>query len=81
MEITYSEEFQEDYRKIKDGSLRAKILKQIKKLEENPDSVKPLMYELKGNRSLRVHPFRIIYRIEQDKVIVLCFEHRKDVYR
>jgi len=39
-----------------------------------------LKYELKNHRSVRVSPFRIIYRLEGDKIIINCFDHRKDVY-
>jgi mRNA-degrading endonuclease RelE of RelBE toxin-antitoxin system len=53
---------------------------QIKKLAEVPESGKPLRYEPKVHRTLRVAPFRIIYRIEKDAIIINCFDHEKDVY-
>jgi addiction module RelE/StbE family toxin len=81
MEIIFSEEFQKDFSKIKDKSTRIKIIKHLKKLEQLPESGKPLQYELKGHRSVRVPPFRIIYRIESNKIIINCFDHRKDVYQ
>ena len=81
MEIIFSEEFKKDFKKIKDKSIRLKLIKHIKKLGELPDSGKPLKYELKNHRSVRIPPFRIIYRLEKDKIIINCFDHRRDVYK
>ncbi len=81
MEIIFSDEFRKDYRRIKDGKLREKIIKAIKKLETLPHSGKPLRYNLRGYRRLVVKPFRIVYRIERERIIINCFEHRKKVYR
>jgi len=80
MEIIFSEEFKKEFKKIKDKTTRIKIIKQLKKLAGVPESGKPLKYNLKNHRSIRVAPFRIIYRIEQDKLIINCFDHRRDVY-
>jgi mRNA interferase RelE/StbE len=42
---------------------------------------KPLRYSLKGHRRLRVGDYRILYRIEEDDVvIVLAIKHPKDIY-
>ena len=87
MQIIFSEEFNKDFKKIKDKSTRIRVinhLKQfnhLKKLKQLPESGKPLQYNLKGHRSMKIPPFRIIYRIEQDKIIINCFDHRKDVYK
>ena len=80
MIILFSDEFREEFRKIKDKTTRLRIIKQIKKLEKQPEAGKPLKHELKNHRSLRIPPFRLIYRIEDDKIIINCFDHRKDVY-
>lgn len=81
MQIIFSEEFKNDFKKIKDKSTRIRIINHLKKLEQLPEFGKPLQYNLKGHRSIRVQPFRIIYRIEQDKIIINCFDHRKEVYK
>ena len=81
MEIIFSEEFKKEFIKIKDQTTRLRIIKQIKKIKQLPESGKPLQHNLKGHRSLRIPPFRIIYRIEQDKIIINCFDHRKEVYK
>ena len=80
MQIIFSDEFKKEFRKIKDKSTRLKIIKQLKKLEQVSESGKPLRYDLKGHRTVRVAPFRIIYRIEKDSIIINCFDNRKDVY-
>ena len=80
MEIIFSDDFKKDFSKIKDQALRLRIIKQIKKISQNPASGKPLRFDLKGHRTLRIPPFRIIYRLEKDRVIINCFDHRKDVY-
>ena len=81
MEIVFSEEFKKDFKKIKDKSIRLKLIKHIKKLGDLPDSGKPLKYKLKNHRSIRIPPFRIVYRLEKDKIIINCFDHRKNIYK
>jgi addiction module RelE/StbE family toxin len=81
MQILFSEEFKKDFQRIKDKSTRIKVINHIKRLELLPSSGKPLQYNLKGHRSIRVPPFRIIYRIDKDRIIINCFDHRKDVYK
>jgi addiction module RelE/StbE family toxin len=80
MQIIFSDEFKNDFQKIKDKTTRLRVIKQLKKLETLPEVGKPLKYGLKGHRSIKIPPFRIIYRLEQDKIIVNCFDHRKEVY-
>ena len=43
---------------------------------------KPLRYDLRGLRSLRVSTYRVLYRIEITTmtVTIVAIEHRKDVY-
>jgi addiction module RelE/StbE family toxin len=81
MKILFSESFKKDYKKIKDISLRKKIIKAISKLPDSPELGKPLKYCYKGNRRLRVDPFRIFYRLEGDIIRITNFEHRKKAYR
>ncbi len=80
MQIIFSKEFEKDFKKIKDKTTRLRIVKQIKKLKDIPTSGKPLRYGLKNHRSVKIPPFRIIYRLEKDKIIINCFDHRKEVY-
>ena len=80
MEIIFSDEFRKDFKKIKDESTRIKIIKQLKKLEHDPEAGKPLKYDFKNHRSLRVPPFRLIYKIENGRIIINCFDNRSNVY-
>ncbi len=53
-------------------------------LVEKPHVVgKPLERELAGYRSARRGPYRVIYRIDEEKYVVqvVRIEHRADVYR
>jgi len=43
-------------------------VKQIKKIIANPDVGKPLEYALKGERTVYVPPFRIIYAFKECKM-------------
>lgn len=81
MQIIFSDEFRKEFKRIKDKQTRLKLIKHLKKLEQLPESGKPLQYKLKGHRSIRIPPFRIIYRIEKDSIIINCFDHRKDIYK
>ena len=80
LNMLFSEEFKKEFKKIRIKDTRLKIIKQLKKLEPVPESGKPLRYNLKGHRTIRIVPFRIIYRIEKESIIINCFDHRKDVY-
>ncbi|MBI4167704.1 MAG: type II toxin-antitoxin system RelE/ParE family toxin [Candidatus Aenigmarchaeota archaeon] len=78
--IVHTENFEKDVRKIKDKLVKEKLEKQIKKIIENPDAGKPLRYNLRGEWAVRVKPYRLIYKINGDRIILLRFEHRKEVY-
>jgi mRNA-degrading endonuclease RelE of RelBE toxin-antitoxin system len=79
-EIVYTSKFERDVRKIRDGSLKERLEKQIRKIAEEPDLGKPLRHGLKGERTIRVAPCRLLYAVQGEKLILLRFEHRKDVY-
>jgi len=80
MEIIFSLEFKKQYNKVRDKSLREKLIKHISKLKQDPSSGKPLKHELKNSRSIRMPPFRIIYKIENNKIIIVTFGNREDIY-
>lgn len=44
---------------------------------------KPMMFELEGTYSARRGPYRIVYEIKEERVVVLVLRvrHRADVYR
>ena len=75
-----TEKFEKEFKKIKDWGLKEKLKKQITKITENPNFGKPLRYGLKGEWTVYVKPYRLIYAVEGDKLILLRFEHRNHVY-
>jgi mRNA interferase RelE/StbE len=82
--IEYDVSIEEKLRSLT-KSIREVIRKAIeKKLTIDPMAFgKPLRYSLKGYRRLRVGDYRVIYKILEDKIIVLIIDidHRKDIYR
>lgn len=42
---------------------------------------KPLRRSLKGYRKLRVGNYRVIFRIERNKIFILIIQHRSVVYK
>jgi len=79
-EIIWTQKFEQEFKKIKDRATQDKLETQIRKIYENPNFGKPLRYDLKGEWSVYVKPYRLIYKVEGDKLILLRFEHRKEVY-
>jgi mRNA-degrading endonuclease RelE of RelBE toxin-antitoxin system len=77
--IIPSNNFIKDTKNI-DLFLREKIEKQIRKIVENPNVGKPLKYK-RGERALYIKPFRLVYAVRKDEIILLKFEHRKSVYK
>lgn len=55
----------------------------LERLCENPYVGKKLVGDLKGYYSIRVWPYRIVYEIKKQKLIVLVLRvgHRKEVYK
>jgi len=63
------------------------LKKRIRIVIENRLMVDPVKYgeplrkTLKGYQRLRVGDYRIVYKIEQENVIILGICHRKDIYK
>jgi mRNA-degrading endonuclease RelE of RelBE toxin-antitoxin system len=79
-EIVYTVKFERDVKKVRDSLLKEKLEKQIRKIAESPDFGKPLRYGLKGESTIRVTPYRLIYAVQGNRLILLRFEHRKNAY-
>jgi len=80
-EIIWTQKFEQDFKKIKDRATQDKLEKQIMKIRFNPKLGKPLRYDLKGELAIHVKPYRLLYRVEGNKLILLRFEHRGKVYK
>lgn len=76
--ITRSPLFIKETKKL-DKTLLEKLKKQILKIIDNPQVGKPLKYK-RNERTIYIKPFRLIYAIVEDELILLKFEHRKNVY-
>ena len=65
-------------------TMRQRILKAIEsRLSYAPlDIGKPLFYEWKNHRRMRVGDYRVIYKVYEDRCVVFIVEidHRKDIY-
>ena len=76
----YTQKFERDVRKLRDGLMKERLGKQIRRIVEDPEAGKPLRYGLKGEGTVRIPPYRLIYAVHGDRLILLRFEHRKGVY-
>jgi len=59
-----------------------RIIKKIEDLKENPYLGKRLAGNLFGLWKLRVEKYRVLYKIIQDKLIIMIIDmgHRKNIY-
>ena len=80
VDVIYTNKFERELRKA-DASVKEKAIKQINRIIENPEIGKPLRYDMKGERTIYVKQFRIIYSNFDKTVYFLRFEHRGGVYR
>lgn len=76
--VIFTEEFRDFFSKIKDNSLKEKIIKQIEKIKTNPEVGKPMRYNRKGTREVYVSPFRLSYLyVNPELVYILGLYHKK----
>lgn len=61
-------------------SEKKKVVKKLELLAQNPQAGKLLKGELEGLRSLRAWPYRIIYQIDHQSLIILSIVHRQSAY-
>lgn len=81
MKVAFSKDAQKQYKRLP-KSQQTKILKKLVGLEKNPNAGKKLEGELKGFRSLRAWPYRILYEINKtgQRIEVHKIAHRQGVY-
>ena len=80
-EVIWTKKFEREVKKLGDKSLKHRVKEQIEKILDNPETGKPLRFALKGDRSVYVPPYRLIYAVQGTTLYHLRFEHRKVVYR
>ena len=77
--ISFNPKFQNSFSKLKNSIMKEKIIKQIKKIKNNPEIGKPMRHDRKGTRELYIKPFRLAYAYlkDRDEVVILEFYHKK----
>jgi len=70
--------FKKTFSRIKDKSLKEKIIKQFLKIKNNPETGKPMKYTRKGTREVYIPPFRLsyLYIKEENKIVFLDLYHK-----
>lgn len=79
-EIVRTEKFERELRKVRDGLFRERVAKLVEKVAGDPLVGKPLRFGLKGERTVRLPPYRLIYAVQGERLILLRLEHRKSAY-
>ena len=66
-----------------DSQLKARMEEAILEIATNPLIGKKLKgdFAKEGLRSLRIWPYRVVYRFDSNHLDIVFIEHRKDVYR
>ena len=76
--VIFDEVFKKDFKKIKNTSLKEKVIKQISKIKDNPEIGKPMKYGRRGTKELYVSPLRLSYKVEEDTVYILALYHKNE---
>ena len=76
VDVIFDPKFKKDFKKIKDKSLKEKVIKQISKIKDNPEIGKPMRYERKGSRELYISPLRLSCKIEGETIYILALYHK-----
>lgn len=79
VEIKFDKKFVKVFSKIKDNALKIKIIKQIKKIKENPEVGKSMKNVRRGTREVYIKPFRLSYSYDKGLLTVYILElyHKK----
>lgn len=78
VDVIFDPFFKKKFQKIKDSSVKEKIIKQLSKLKEVPETGKPMRFARKGTRELYASPFRISYKIEGSTIYILDLYHKDE---
>ena len=78
VEVIFDLDFKKDFKKIKDNSVKEKIIKQVARIKDNPKIGKPMRYSRKGTRELYIPPFRLSYKVEENTVYILALYHKDE---
>ncbi len=84
--MTFELRYHPDVRDVDIPQPNETLKKRIKKAIEERLSISPHQYgeslrkTLKGYWKLRVHDYRVVYKVEKNEVWILAIINRKDVY-
>ncbi len=80
--IDFAQQFVRQYEKL-DPPIRARVHKAVDNLVEDPYAGKRLRGLLSDRWSYRVGGYRILYKIFQDRFLILALTvgHRREIYR
>lgn len=78
--VIFDPHFEKNFKKIKDKTIKEKIIKQVSKIRDNPEIGKPMMYARKYTRELYIKPFRLSYAYlkQENKVVFLELYHKDE---
>mgnify|MGYP001611912844 CR=1 FL=1 len=78
--ISFDDNFGEIFSKIKDNSMKERIVKQLEKIKQNPEIGKPMRFDRKGTRELYIGSFRLSYSYikEENRVVILDLYHKDE---
>jgi len=77
--ITPSKRYEIDVKHL-DRLQKDRLEKLIRKIIQNPRIGKPLKYK-RGERIIYLKPFRLVYAVRGEELILFKFDHRKRVYQ
>ena len=78
VEVIFDLNFKKDFKKIKDKSIKEKIIKQVSKIKDDPEIGKPMRFGRKGTRELYISPWRLSYKTEGNIVYILALYHKDE---
>jgi mRNA-degrading endonuclease RelE of RelBE toxin-antitoxin system len=84
VEVVRRASFDKKVKHIKDGKLKERIKKQIRRIIEDPENTgERLRYDRKSERKIYIPPFRLIYAYDrvEDIIYLIDFDKRDRVYR
>ena len=83
--LLFLKEAAEEFKKL-DKAVQRIIKEKLEILAKNPEllknNIKPLKGKYKGLYRLKVGNYRVIYRLEKEKITILVIRigHRRDIY-
>ena len=80
-QVLKTKKFEKQIKSLRDQKILKQLKEKILKIIKDPQIGKPLRFPFHGERSMRVEKYRLLYAIRGKTLLLLRFQHRKDVYR